>query len=341
MSATPSAAADTAPDPGRTPREPGDGIAVYLGEVDYGVAWRLQQLLVEERAAIGERGPARDVLLLCQHPDVMTVGRRQRAQANILSRRFPLYEIERGGDVTYHGPGQLVGYPIVWLRPGQGGPRPEDRWGERDLHAYLRALEDGLAALCAECGIATGRKAGQTGVWTADEQRKLVSLGIAVRRWVTFHGFALNVTTDLSRFATLNPCGLSARVMTSLHAEGARLAGEPVTVASLLPAALRHLSAHLRRDFELCAIADCGLGEPLARRQTSRSQCAYRPPCLKWSAPRQRHQKPRPGAHRRTICTARRPRRPHRCQMLAERLSPQQSCAPARPALSCGDKCAL
>lgn len=234
--------------------------AVYLGELDYGTAWRLQQLLVERRA----RGEGQDLLLLCQHPDVITVGRRQRAQANILDPRFPVFEIERGGDATYHGPGQLVGYPILSLQPGRGAEHG-DPWGERDLHAYLRALEDGLAALCAECGVATGRKAGQTGVWTADEQRKLVSLGIAVRRWVTFHGFALNVTTDLSRFATLNPCGLSARVMTSLHAEGARLAGEPVTVASLLPAALRHLSAHLRRDFELCAIADCGLGEPLAR----------------------------------------------------------------------------
>lgn len=234
--------------------------AVYLGEIEYGTAWRLQQLLVERRA----RGEGQDLLLLCQHPDVITVGRRQRAQANILDPRFPVFEIERGGDATYHGPGQLVGYPILALQPGRGAEHG-DPWGERDLHAYLRALEDGLAALGAECGVPTGRKPGQTGVWTADEQRKLASLGIAVRRWVTFHGFALNVTTELSRFATLNPCGLSARVMTSLHAEGARLAGEPVTVAGLLPAALRHLSVHLRRDFELRAAVDCDLAEPLAR----------------------------------------------------------------------------
>ena len=234
--------------------------AVYLGELEYGTAWRLQQLLVERRA----RGEGQDLLLLCQHPDVITVGRRQRAQANILEARFPVFEIERGGDATYHGPGQLVGYPILSLQPGRGAEHG-DAWGERDLHAYLRALEDGLAALCAECGVATGRKPGQTGVWTADEQRKLASLGIAVRRWVTFHGFALNVTTELSRFSTLNPCGLSARVMTSLLAEGAQLAGEPVAVGGLLPAALRHLSVHLRRDFELCAAADCGLTELLAR----------------------------------------------------------------------------
>lgn len=267
MSAAPSAIPDTATDPGRTPRELGDGLAVYLGEVDYGVAWRLQQLLVEERAAAGERGPARDVLLLCQHPDVMTVGRRQRAQANILLRRFPLYEIERGGDVTYHGPGQLVGYPIVWLRPGQGGPRPEDRWGERDLHAYLRSLEEGLCRLCAECGVTADRREGLTGVWTADGARKLASMGIAVRRWVAFHGFALNVTTDLSRFAAMNPCGLSAQVMTSLAALGARHGDQPVRVESLLEPAARCIGASLSRRFPLVPLADSGLGDALARAQ--------------------------------------------------------------------------
>lgn len=234
--------------------------AVYLGEVEYAAAWRLQQLLVERRA----RGEGEDLLLLCQHPDVITVGRRQRAQANILDPRFPIFEIERGGDATYHGPGQLVGYPILSLQPGRGAAHG-DAWGERDLHAYLRALEDALGELCAECGVAVGRRPGQTGVWTADGQRKLVSLGIAVRRWVTFHGFALNVTTDLARFGTLNPCGLSAQVMTSLRAEGATLAGQPVTVEGLLGAAGRHLSRHLHRDFELRPLADCGLGELLAR----------------------------------------------------------------------------
>lgn len=244
------------PDLGAPPR----AAAVYLGEIEYAAAWRLQQLLVEQRA----RGAGADLLLLCQHPDVITVGRRQRAQANILDPRFPVFEIERGGDATYHGPGQLVGYPILALRPGRGAEHG-DPWGERDLHAYLRALEDAVADLCTECGVATARKEGLTGVWTADQQRKLASLGIAVRRWVTFHGFALNVTTELSRFSTLNPCGLPAQVMTSLAAEGAALAGRPVAVAALVPAALRHLSKHLRRDFVLGTAADCELVELLAQ----------------------------------------------------------------------------
>jgi lipoate-protein ligase B len=109
------------------------------------------------------------------------------------------------------------------------------------------------------------RKEGLTGVWTADQQRKLASLGIAVRRWVTFHGFALNVTTDLLRFATLNPCGLSAQVMTSLRAEGGALAGQPVSVAGLVAGAVRQLSVHLRRDFVLRPPADCDLLDLLAR----------------------------------------------------------------------------
>src|SRR5688572_26136251 len=152
--------------------------AVYLGLIDYAEAWQLQLALVAARTAerIG------DTLLLCQHPDVVTVGRRQRAQENILDARFPLFEVERGGDVTYHGPGQLVGYPILKLRPAPGeSGRPEQNaraFGERDLHRYLRALEGAMIDLCAECGVATGRKAGATGVWTDDGTRKLASLGI-------------------------------------------------------------------------------------------------------------------------------------------------------------------
>jgi lipoate-protein ligase B len=236
--------------------------AVYLGELDYGTAWRLQQLLVEQRA----RGQGQDLLLLCQHPDVITVGRRQSAQANILHRRFPVFEIERGGDATYHGPGQLVGYPILALRPGRGAAHG-DPWGERDLHAYLRALEDAVSALCSECGVLTARKEGLTGVWTADKARKLASLGIAVRRWVTFHGFALNVTTELGRFAALHPCGLPAQVMTSLFAEGATLPGgtQAVSVPGLLAGAVRALSQHLGRQFVLCAAQDCDVAELLAQ----------------------------------------------------------------------------
>jgi lipoate-protein ligase B len=156
--------------------QPLRGRAIYLGHIDYALAWRLQLELVERRV----RGEIPDTVLLCQHLDVITVGRRQRAQANILDARFPVFEVERGGDATYHGPGQLVGYPILLLRPGTGD---EDRWGERDLHAYLRGLEEALCLLCAQLGVSATRKEGYTGVWTADQARKLASLGIAVRRW--------------------------------------------------------------------------------------------------------------------------------------------------------------
>lgn len=236
------------------------GRAIYLGHIDYALAWRLQLELVERRV----RGEIPDTVLLCQHLDVITVGRRQRAQANILDARFPVFEVERGGDATYHGPGQLVGYPILLLRPGTSD---EDRWGERDLHAYLRGLEEALCLLCAQLGVSATRKEGYTGVWTADQARKLASLGIAVRRWVTFHGFALNVTTELSRFHTLNPCGLAAQVMTSLAAEGGQLpaASEPLSVESLLQPLLQHLGAVLSRQFALISLQDSELPELLQK----------------------------------------------------------------------------
>ncbi len=201
-----------------------------------------------------------DTLLLCQHPDVITVGRRLRAQENILDSRFPLFEVERGGDVTYHGPGQLVGYPILKLRSRPAVTMPDGKGtpggslhGERDLHLYLRALEGALIDLCAELGVSAERKPGATGVWFADKTRKLASLGIAVRRWVTFHGFALNVCTDLSRFAAINPCGFRAEVMTSLAAAGALLpAAQPGSTApaeAIIDKAVRLLGARLGRQF--------------------------------------------------------------------------------------------
>lgn len=231
--------------------DPVAGRAVYLGLIEYGEAWRLQLALVD--AVLSGRAP--DLLILCQHPDVITVGRRQKARDNILSPRFPTFEVERGGDATYHGPGQLVGYPIVKLRPNPAGLTTPS---ERDLHRYLRALEGGLIDLCAEAGVAAGRKQGATGVWTPapdppDEsapsaQSKIASMGIAVRRWITFHGFALNVTTDLARFFAINPCGFRAEVMTSLAA----LAPDdrpPPRVEALVPAAMAHLGARLNRTF--------------------------------------------------------------------------------------------
>ncbi len=201
----------------------------WLGKVEYGTAWALQKDLVQARVA--EQTP--DILLLCEHPDVITLGRRLGSVENVLAPgEIPVFEVERGGDVTYHGPGQLVGYPILRL----DGPR-------RDLHRYLRDLEEVLIAAAAAVGVPSGRAEGKTGTWV-DGQRKLASIGVAVRRWVTLHGFALNVSTDLEKFRAINPCGFSAGVMTSLSVE----AGRPIemdTVRALVEASFLEVFADL------------------------------------------------------------------------------------------------
>lgn len=142
----------------------------------------------------------------------------------------PVVEIERGGDATYHGPGQLVAYPIVKL--GEG---------ERDLHRFLRHLEEAMIRTLAERGVAAGRREGATGVWIGE--RKIASIGIACRRWVTFHGLALNVSTDLAYFQRIAPCGFDAAVMTSL----ARELGAPATVDEIKPRLAAHLAGALGR----------------------------------------------------------------------------------------------
>ena len=202
---------------------------IDLERREYGEVWKLQQELVAAR----QRDEIADTLVLVEHPEVITLGRRQSSQANVVAAgAIPIFEIERGGDVTYHGPGQLVGYPILALDGD-----------ERDLHAYLRNLEEALIGVCADVGVEGRRNPGWTGVWIGE--RKIASLGIAVRRWVTMHGFALNVATDLSRFGAINPCGLDAAVMTSL----ARECGRPVTLAEIKPLAIARLSSVLGRAF--------------------------------------------------------------------------------------------
>ena len=190
---------------------------VDLGSESYRDTWARQLALVEQR----QIGQAPDTLLLVEHPHVFTLGRRREARTNVLAPGdVEVIEIERGGDVTYHGPGQIVAYPIVLL---------ED--GERDLHAFLRHLEDAVIATCARFGLATGREPGKTGVWLGPA-KKICSLGIACRKWVTFHGLALNVTTDLSYFARINPCGFEASVMSSLDKLAAGL--DPAAVKRAL-----------------------------------------------------------------------------------------------------------
>ncbi len=180
-----------------------------LGRVPYGEALELQAELVKERRA----GEIPDTLLLLEHPHVLTLGSGWHPENVLVSaeeraeRGIELFETGRGGDVTYHGPGQLVGYPILDLKP--------DRC---DLHLYLRDLEEVLIGVLADFGLRAGRKEGLTGVWVED--RKLAAIGVRVSSgWITSHGFALNVSTDLSFFGTIVPCGIREHGVGSIAGE--------------------------------------------------------------------------------------------------------------------------
>jgi lipoyl(octanoyl) transferase len=180
-----------------------------LGLRSYGEALVIQRELRRRRI---EGGLVEDVLLLVEHPPVVTLGRGTRGSSlplapQALQRRgVEVFEVERGGDVTLHSPGQLVGYPVLDLRHHR-----------QDLHWYLRSLEDVLIQALGGLGIEADRNPGRTGVWTAG--RKIASIGIHVKQWVTLHGFALNVTTDLDLFDLIVPCGIPQVVMTSVAAE--------------------------------------------------------------------------------------------------------------------------
>ena len=178
-----------------------------LGVVPYGEALRMQQALVEERRA----GRIRDLLLLLQHPPVITLGVRRSSRANVTasdavlaSRGIEVHDAGRGGDVTYHGPGQIVGYPILDLRP--------DRC---DVHHYVRDLEDVMIRVCADYGVAAGRVDGMSGAWVGSE--KIGAIGVRISRWITSHGFAFNVNTRLEDFQLIVPCGIADRGVTSLE----------------------------------------------------------------------------------------------------------------------------
>ncbi len=199
-----------------------------LGRIPYTEAHALQRALVDQRAA----GVVGDVLLVCEHDPVYTVGRRRDAAANLLAvGDVPVVEVERGGDVTFHGPGQVVLYPIVQLE-GAG----------RDLHAHLHRLEDVMIAGCAAAGIEGLRDARNTGCWTVGPDavvKKVGSVGIACRRWVTWHGLALNVDTDLAWFRRVNPCGFEASVMTTLAEASGQAVSRAVVEDALIEAFLR------------------------------------------------------------------------------------------------------
>ena len=205
-----------------------------LGVLAYRDAWARQLAQVEVR----KTGAGDDTLMMVEHPHVITVGRSQKAKANVLAAGdVDVIEIERGGDVTYHGPGQLVAYPIVLLADG-----------ERDLHRFLRNLEEAVIRTLATVGLAAGREPGKTGVWLdgrAGRRQKICSMGIACRRWVTFHGLALNVTTDLAYFQRINPCGFDATVMTSIALE--LPPGATVTTAAIKATLAAELATALGR----------------------------------------------------------------------------------------------
>ena len=203
---------------------------VDLGTREFGEVWELQRQMVAAR----QRDEIPDTLILVEHPNVITLGRGTHKENLVAPGDMPIFEIERGGDVTYHGPGQLVGYPIFLLRQS-----------ERDLHLYLRNLEEALIQTAEEVGLAAGRRESWTGVWNRDADRKLASIGVAVKRWVTLHGFALNVATDLARFSAINPCGLEATVMASLTS----LLGRAVTLAEVKPIVARRMGTVFGRAF--------------------------------------------------------------------------------------------
>lgn len=183
--------------------------AVALGRMGYAEALELQRNIARDRIS---GAIPQDVLLLVEHPNVVTLGRSAKEKHLVASPEFlrskgvEVFEVERGGDVTYHGPGQLVGYPIIDLKRHR-----------LDLHWYLRKIEEALINALAEYGIPAERNTAYTGVWTRG--RKIASIGVHARDWVTWHGFALNVTTDLSFFDLIVPCGIDGVVMTSIARE--------------------------------------------------------------------------------------------------------------------------
>ena len=217
-------------------------LVVDLGLVEYGAAWDLQRRVVAARKA----GAVPDVLLLCEHPHVITLGRNGK-RANLLASDHVLgqmgvsfFETNRGGDITYHGPGQLVGYPILNLS--------EIR---RDVGWYVRSLEEAMIRASAEFGVAGRRVAGRTGVWVeggaevkdvkeveeAKDEEKLAAIGVHLSRWVTSHGFAYNVSTDLRYFDLIVPCGIAGKRATSLE----KLLGRRVEIREAAPRIAAHL----------------------------------------------------------------------------------------------------
>lgn len=219
----------------------------HLGLIDYKEAWDYQDKLftatldikVKNRAAgPDEQTPTPNYLLFCQHPHVYTLGKSGHEEHLLLNQEglqakgATYYKINRGGDITYHGPGQIVGYPILDL---------ENYF--TDIHKYLRFLEEAIILTLADYGVSAGRIAGLTGVWLDHEAqrnpRKICAMGVKCSRWVTMHGFAFNINTDLDYFNNIVPCGISDKAVTSLAKE----LGHEVPLAEVEEKLLKHLAA--------------------------------------------------------------------------------------------------
>ncbi len=203
-----------------------ESLAVWLGRVDYAQALKLQM----EICRLKSLGFERDVLLLLEHPPTITVGRNGNRRHLLLTegeleaRNVSLFEVDRGGDITFHGPGQLVGYLLMKLEVG-----------ERDVHRFMRNLEESLMRLLAGYGIETTRQDKYTGVWTS--QGKIAAMGIHISRWITRHGFALNVNTDLRSFNMIVPCGIANKGVASMES------------LLLRPCDLREIAENYAREF--------------------------------------------------------------------------------------------
>jgi lipoyl(octanoyl) transferase len=195
------------------------GFLFDLGVMEYGEALGVQKDFAAKRA----RGEVPDTLLLVEHPHVVTLGRKT-TPANIRPQAIPVFQVERGGDATYHGPGQLVGYPIILL-------------ADHDIRRHVRNIEETIIRTVGEYGVHGERVDGHPGIWV--NGRKLASIGVAVTEWVTFHGFALNVNTDLSYFELIRPCGLDPSTMTSMQ----KLRGASLPMAEVKATLAAHYSA--------------------------------------------------------------------------------------------------
>ena len=226
------------------------GLVVDLGVIEYGAAWELQRRIVAARKA----GAVPDALLLCEHPRVITLGRNGklenlRASDHVLRQMgVSFFETDRGGDITYHGPGQIVGYPIVNLADIR-----------RDVAWYMRSLEEAMIRATGEFGIPSRRVAGRTGVWVdlpakSGVEEKLAAIGVHLSRWVTSHGFAYNVSTDLRYFDLIVPCGIAGKRATSLE----KLLGHSVKMEEVSPRIAAHLGELLELDMRPAHRNDLG-----------------------------------------------------------------------------------